>query len=486
MRRRVPSSQSGQRPITRASASAPLWERAVKAHQTGHLQEAIKIYNQILTTDPTSPRTLTYCGAALLACHHTDEAARILQTAVSLDPDNVEALCFLGNALQMTGRFAAAEKNYRQALAIRPRYAKAHNNLGVVLQYLRRDQEAAERFRQAVEIEPCYAQAYNNLSQVLLKLGDVENAIAAGVRAVEIDPRYAEGYNTYGSALSKAGRVDAAITIYQKALRLQPDFLSALTNIAVAFIIARRMDEAVDACDRALSIDPGNVSALTSKSVALSEQKHRAALSHLVDFDRYIRSTLIDPANGFANLAQFNQALVQHICTHPSLAYEPAGKATRQGRHTGDLLREPKGPIGALEPIINRAIEDYLGALPDDPTHPVVATAPSSWRLSVWSVVLEQAGHQVPHIHEAGWLSGVYYAKVPASIGVTADNPAGWIEFGRPQDLYRTERAPELRLIKPREGLMILFPSYFFHRTVPTGNQELRVSIAFDVIRKDG
>jgi len=41
---------------------------------------------------------------------------------------------------------------------------------------------------------------------------------------------------------------------------------------------------------------------------------------------------------------------------------------------------------------------------------------------------------------------------------------------------------PELRAIRPREGLMLLFPSYFYHRTVPFSAAEPRVSIAFDAI----
>jgi hypothetical protein len=37
-------------------------------------------------------------------------------------------------------------------------------------------------------------------------------------------------------------------------------------------------------------------------------------------------------------------------------------------------------------------------------------------------------------------------------------------------------------LIRPEEGLMVLFPSYFYHGTVPLESDEVRISIAFDVI----
>lgn len=36
--------------------------------------------------------------------------------------------------------------------------------------------------------------------------------------------------------------------------------------------------------------------------------------------------------------------------------------------------------------------------------------------------------------------------------------------------------------MRPEEGLMVLVPSYFYRRTVPTESADLRVSIAFDVL----
>ncbi len=38
-----------------------------------------------------------------------------------------------------------------------------------------------------------------------------------------------------------------------------------------------------------------------------------------------------------------------------------------------------------------------------------------------------------------------------------------------------------MRTFQPEEGLMLLFPSYFYHRTVPFEAAEERISISFDV-----
>ena len=181
-------------------------------------------------------------------------------------------------------------------------------------------------------------------------------------------------------------------------------------------------------------------------------------------------------------MGEFNQALAEHILAHPTLVVAPTSHATRQGRHTGELLAEPKGPVAGLEARINEAVAAYIRALPQDPDHPFLANPPERWRLTAWSVVLEAQGHQVPHIHPA-WLSGVYYVKVPQVVASDEARRAGWIEFGRPNPQIPATVEPEIRAYRPEEGLMVLFPSYFYHHTVPFETGEQRISIAFDVLR---
>ncbi len=39
----------------------------------------------------------------------------------------------------------------------------------------------------------------------------------------------------------------------------------------------------------------------------------------------------------------------------------------------------------------------------------------------------------------------------------------------------------KVRLVEPRPGLLVLFPSYFLHETVPFTGEDTRISLAFDV-----
>lgn len=84
---------------------------------------------------------------------------------------------------------------------------------------------------------------------------------------------------------------------------------------------------------------------------------------------------------------------------------------------------------------------------------------------------------------EAGDLKAV--ARDPAYADViTADSgdQAGWIEFGRPQEHPHAQAEPVVRAYQPYEGMAVLFPSYFYHRTKPFESEDKRISIAFDIV----
>ena len=98
---------------------------------------------------------------------------------------------------------------------------------------------------------------------------------------------------------------------------------------------------------------------------------------------------------------------------------------------------------------------------------------------------MDTRGHQAEHIHSAAWASGVYYVQLPNIGNLPEQGQAGWLEFGRPQPAYRCKVEPEVKSFPPEEGLMFLFPSYFYHGTVPIETEEQRISIAFDVIPQD-
>ena len=458
-----------------------LMGEAVAHHQDRRFVDAIAAYRQILMMYPGNVHALTYFGCALLEIGKANEAVDKLNEAVASDPDSADARSYLGNAFQVTENWEAAEAAYRAALDIEPTECRTLNNLGVLLLEHNRLDEALECFRRGLDADPNHVQVHNNICQVYTKLGEIDLAIEAGRRAVEIAPGYADGHYSLGAALVKADRLDDAITAFRGALAIQPRFLDALTNLALALVNAGNPRDAVEVTDTCLEVNPGDVEALATRSVALNEAGDVDAFRALVDTDRLLQKIWIDPPPEFDDLAGLNDALARHIRNHPSLEFAPSNHATRSGMHSGDLLAEPKGPMAAFQQIIGESFDRYVAALPPAFEHPFLARKPSSWSLSIWGLVLPAQGYQVPHIHRSGWISGVYYVQVSEAVSEPSDGHDGWIEFGRPQSIYRTTAPPNVHVVRPEEGLMVLFPSFFFHRTIPFEAEANRICIAVDI-----
>ncbi|MEM1201196.1 MAG: putative 2OG-Fe(II) oxygenase, partial [Pseudomonadota bacterium] len=106
--------------------------------------------------------------------------------------------------------------------------------------------------------------------------------------------------------------------------------------------------------------------------------------------------------------------------------------------------------------------------------------------LVAWAAVLDKQGNQDAHIHFDGHLSGCYYVRIPDEVSDEANGEegtvAGGFEVGRPPPEFFCQREHRHKVVKPHEGLMVLFPSYMYHQTIPFKSTERRICVAFDAM----
>ncbi|HIM24184.1 MAG TPA: tetratricopeptide repeat protein [Rhodospirillales bacterium] len=420
-------------------------------------------------------------GIALEAQGRFADAEASYRRCLNIDSGSAAAHFNLGNVLKALGRFEEAMTAYQRALEINPDLFEARNNLGTVEMERGRAADAIHSFRNAIGLNPGFAEAHYNLGIALQETGDWEEAIACYRKAIDCDPGHAGAQINIGYALKEQGKLDDAVEAYESAITMAPEFDKVRVNLGDVYLAQGKAQDAIDLCDAYLQDHPGNISMLAFKAIALEEAGLKAAVGELYDFDRLLRPNNPIPEE-FPDLAAFNAALADHLLGHPSLTLAPKSHATRFGRHSGELLVEPKGPVAALEGMIMAAVEEYREAVPPDLDHPFLAHRPERLGLSIWGVAMDSQGHQLAHIHPSAWLSGVYYPKIPAVIAADDPDHAGWIEFGRPPEDFYASVEPDVRLINPEEGLMVLFPSYFYHRTIPYESDDVRISVAFDVL----
>ncbi len=414
-----------------------------------------------------------------------DRALEIALEVAEADPDHLQAKALAGVAATMLGRFETALPLFEEVADRRPDDAEARYNVGCVLKELKRFDEAVHSFEAALELQPNYFEALHNCAGALFQARRLDAATALYHRALEVRPEDASAHHDLGMALRLIGDEDGAVDAFRHAVTLRPDQAGMAGSLGAALL--RRGDgaEALRVADDLLALRPRSAGLLAVKAAALRQTGNIEAARRLEDHGGLLRMVTPGPPPGFDDLQAFHDAIEAHIRQHPSLMYEPSEKGTRRGFQTRELLAEPKGPFEIFEQLIVSCLRYYFGSPPADPTHPFLKERPDAFHLTAWATILERGGHQIPHIHPLAWLSGVYYVKVPAIVAESDPEHKGWIEFGHPLPEFGEAIQSDITPVFPKEGTMVLFPSYLSHRTVPIDDDAERISIAFDATPRD-
>jgi hypothetical protein len=99
-------------------------------------------------------------------------------------------------------------------------------------------------------------------------------------------------------------------------------------------------------------------------------------------------------------------------------------------------------------------------------------------------VRLRNAGYHTSHVHPRGWISSACYIQLPDGMR-SAPTAEGTLSFGSPGMLTTPPLGAELS-VRPEVGQLVLFPSYFWHGTVPFQGHQPRLTVAFDVVPASG
>ena len=474
--------------IDPSPSDEPLYRNLTEATrylEAGRLHDAEALFRGVLALQPGQPDARHGLGLVALHSGDTEGAIEHLRAAVAANDAFPPFHNNLGVALKAMGRYREAETAFRRAVALAPDYVDAHYNLCAVFDSLGAFDKAADGYRAVLELDPGNGAALNNLGSALHRIGRDGEAETVLRRALDLDPRNSRAWSNLGNVQEALGRPEAARELFERSVAVDPNFATGHANLAGAYLKAAQPEKALVACDACLACDPGNRQALALRTIALRSLGRTDEARELGGPHKLVCGTEIGPPAGFPDLVAFNEALVREARADPSLAFEPAFKATRSGSQTENLLGPPGSAVAALRIAMAAAVEDYVMANAAREIHPHFANRPGRSSFTLWATFLNRSGHQQLHIHPAGWLSGVYYAKVPDSVSAPDAPTQGWIEFGGTPDEYPDPTVQERLVIQPKEGSLLLFPSYLFHRTIALETDEERVSFAFDLLARD-
>ncbi|XBQ15241.1 MAG: putative 2OG-Fe(II) oxygenase [Oceanicaulis sp.] len=278
------------------------------------------------------------------------------------------------------------------------------------------------------------------------------------------------------------GDVDGALADSRIAYEADPNDQGVATGFAVAALMAGDLDaaERVIAVNRErLPLNQGWV----AYQITLWRLQGDARADALEDYDRFVVPYELPAAGGFKSGAALNEALREVLAERHFMAAEPFNQSLRAGRQTPrSLLSDPSPVVQAYLEALRTPIAAYIEAMGRDPDHLLTSRNTGAFKLSgCWSVQLFGGGRHVNHFHPAGWISSAYYVDVPEKT-LKSDRLGGCIKFGEPSFTTRPKQLEAGKIVRPQPGMLVLFPSYMWHGTVPIEPGETRMTAPFDVV----
>jgi tetratricopeptide (TPR) repeat protein len=206
-------------PMLRAQSSK-LAEESNQARElmaSGHFEEAIPIYQELVKAIPENVGLITNLGVAYHMAGHEREAVTQLTHALKMDPHNLPANLYLGYAYLSLGQAEKAIPHLEVALRAEPSDLGIRGNLAESLFAVRRFQEATVQFEKLAQAAPANPEVWYRLGLCYQELSqegfDELQKIATG--------------SSYWLALvaesrAKAMQLSSAFYFYREALAKNP------------------------------------------------------------------------------------------------------------------------------------------------------------------------------------------------------------------------------------------------------------------------
>lgn len=415
-------------------------------------------------------------GVELRKCDRSAEGLAMIEEALRRGARAPETAMMRAHLLGDLGRFEEAIEQYRVTLDAAPALIDAHETLARLLPQIGRGEEALDSYARALARSPgtgmLWVSALRTARELRAHRQILDWTGAATARfgrdtILDVDTAF---------ALSGLGDDAAADALLREALALEPDHVGALLMHAHVLIRRGELAAAEARAAAAVRLAPDNQSGWALLSV-IWRLRGDAREAWLADYERLVMPIDIPEPPARGDLAGVLTAL------HTTRAH-PADQSLRGGTQTRGVLFDKNIPeIRALADAIRHGVERALAGLPRDHGHPFLAR--NTGRIGFqgsWSVRLRGSGFHISHIHPAGWLSSAFYVALPAEVGGADD--AGALTFGAPDAALDTDLPPR-RIVTPAEGRLVVFPSYFWHGTLPFESDSARLTVAFDALPVD-
>jgi tetratricopeptide (TPR) repeat protein len=438
-------------------------------------------YRRLLARAPDNPVATHTLAVALNAAQQPEEAERVVRQTLLRNRPTAALHYTHARSLLSLERFDQAELALRECIRLDPRRAEAHDRLAQLV-WMRTGNiiEATRALGEALEKFPHDDALRGTKAALLQGAGDARGAFACLAEGAARPQSHPNLLIRAGLAALEFEPV-TALTLAERALRALPNDHTTRKLLCAAYLGVGEGAKALAECATLLEATPDDQYLIAMQTTALrSLNDPRYEL--FCDYDRMVLSTLIEAPAGWPDLGSFLTELTSHLnALHNPHGHRLLYQSLRQGTETTQDLSRNQDPV--IQALF-RAFATPIARYRDHIGHGADALrrrnrGPTRFN-GGWSVRLHRDGYHTSHVHPRGWISSACYIQLPDCMraGRTAE---GALSFGAPGMLTRPSLPAELS-VRPEVGLLVLFPSYFWHGTLPFHSEQPRLTVAFDAV----
>lgn len=443
--------------------------------------DAIKVFEEILLVEKHNLAALNNKAIALKKKCDWQAAIECLELAASISNETPEIIKNLASCYTLVGNFSGSKNLYQKAIQLNPQDTDAHHWLNKMLWEVK-DPDFLDSYRHSLQKAPNSLELLFNLAHKLHLAKNLSEACLMLEKCLSINSKYVPAMIELGIIYRELNKLEQSHYILNTAVELAREHPLALEELAISYISCDQPIKALDILNKLLETNSTKQSWLAYKATALKLAKS-SEYDYLCNYD-HVLITDINKPNGYTSLNEFNKDLVATLREYHHAKTNPLDQSLISGSQTSEKLFDFHVPIiQSLRESFREQTLPFLASLPKDKNHPVFKLNTFDYvETDSWSVILHNSGFHKNHHHPAGWYSGPYYAQVPIQVS-GSDSKQGWVKLGQPGFNMMTELQPDL-IIEPKNSMMIRFPSYFWHGTIPFSSDQERITVPCDIIPK--
>jgi tetratricopeptide (TPR) repeat protein len=374
----------------------------------------------------------------------------------------------------------------RQAVAANPGAIKLRRKLAVLLFTQDQFDEAIGLFKGLLAEAPDADIAWF-LAEAYLSLETPESDHLSEAAARQSFDLADNGYQrasalaALGKALRRQGHDNDARAVLIAALHENPRDTNAYKRLVALDLERGAYGEILALAEQLLAQGVGHSRLMVARALAHAMQGQIALAREAVGLDQFLLRSMLTPPAGWPSTAALNADVKAELARHPDLRFDRYGTASTETWRIDEPAFPDSTAIAALQGRIREAVLAHVAVLDGQDTL-WTRQRPVATQLHNWCVLTDADGFEEWHVHQGGWMSGVYYVDVPEAV-TTSNGKGGCIAFGLPENVVGADAAAAFgeTLVRPEAGLLMLFPSHAYHRTFAHGSHQRRICLAFDI-----